>query len=284
MLADYHAYRKNSRIAEINGKAILLPCSSAQHAVPSISMTTACLIIIGNEILSGRTQDKNLAYLAERLNAVGVRLMEVRVIPDIADTIADTVNACRAKYTYIFTTGGIGPTHDDITAASIAQAFGVPLVRHPEAVRLLTESYAERGVELNEARLRMADVPQGATLIPNNATAAPGFKIDNVHVMAGVPRIMQAMLETVLPTLQGGASMHSVSIRTNLPEGTLADALASIQQQFTDVEIGSYPHFLEQGGYSTTLVSRSLSPARAAASTAAIEQLIHTLNGQILPQ
>lgn len=245
-------------------------------------MSTACLIIIGNEILSGRTHDKNLAYLAEKLNTVGVRLMEARVIPDIEATIVATVNECRATYTYLFTTGGIGPTHDDITAASIAKAFGVPLVRHPEAVRLLSESYAERGVELNAARLRMADVPEGATLIPNAATAAPGFKIGNVHVMAGVPRIMQSMLDTILPTLQGSATMHSVSFTTDLPEGTIADGLAAIQQQFPAVEIGSYPHFVPGGGYTTTLVSRALQEADAHAATDAIRRLITQLGGKLL--
>lgn len=245
-------------------------------------MSTACLIIIGNEILSGRTHDKNLPHIAEKLNDAGVRLMETRVIPDIEETIIATVNECRAKFTYIFTTGGIGPTHDDITAASIAKAFGVALIRHPEAVRLLTEAYAPRGIEMNEARLRMANVPEGATLIPNAATAAPGFKIGNVHVMAGVPRIMQAMLETVLPSLEGAAQMFSVSVKTNLPEGTIADGLADIQQAFSDVEIGSYPHFLEGGGYSTTLVSRAYDVTRAEAASAAITQLIVQLDGKLL--
>ena len=244
-------------------------------------MSTACLIIIGNEILSGRTQDKNLAYLADKLNGAGVRLMEARVIPDIEDTIVATVNECRAKYTYIFTTGGIGPTHDDITSPSIAKAFGVKLIRHPEAVRLLTESYAPRGVELNEARLRMADVPEGAELIRNDATAAPGIKMENVYVMAGVPRIMQSMLNTILPTLQGAAQMYSVSISTDLPEGTIADGLSAIQKDFSDVEIGSYPHFVD-GGYSTTLVSRAYEKPRAEAATNAIEQLIAQLGGKLL--
>jgi molybdenum cofactor synthesis domain-containing protein len=244
-------------------------------------MTTACLIIIGNEILSGRTQDKNLAYLAEKLNAAGVRLMETRVIPDIEETIVATVNECRKNFDYIFTTGGIGPTHDDITAASIAKAFGVKLHRHPQAEQLLRDSYATRDVPLNEARLRMADVPEGATLIPNSVTAAPGFKIGNVHVMAGVPKIMQAMLETVLPTLKGGATMYSASTATNLPEGTLADGLTALQKEFADVEIGSYPHFVE-GGYSTTLVCRSTSEVRSTEACLAIEKLIASLGGKLL--
>ena len=243
--------------------------------------TTACLIIIGNEILSGRTQDKNLAYIAEKLNGVGVRLMEVRVIPDIEDTIVATVNACRPQFDYIFTTGGIGPTHDDITAAAIARAFGVKLIRHPEAVRLLEESYATRDVPLNEARLKMADIPETGTLIRNLATAAPGFKIGNVHVMAGVPRIMQSMLEQILPELKGSARMVSASITTNLPEGTIAEGLTAIQQRFTEVEIGSYPQFVEGGGYSTTLVSRAYAQAQADAATDAIAELIRELGGEI---
>ncbi len=243
--------------------------------------TTACLIIIGNEILSGRTQDKNLAYIAEKLNHVGVRLMETRVIPDIEATIVATVNECRAKFDYIFTTGGIGPTHDDITAASIAKAFGVKLRRHPEAVRLLEASYATRDVPLNEARLRMADVPEGATLIRNLATAAPGFKIGNVHVMAGVPRIMQSMLDSILPELKGSGPMASVSLTTNLPEGTIADGLAAIQQQFPEVEIGSYPQFVEGGGYATTLVSRAYDMTQAEAANAAIAAMVRQLGGEI---
>lgn len=244
-------------------------------------MTQACLIIIGNEILSGRTQDKNLAYLAEKLNAVGVRLMEARVIPDIEQFIIDTVNYCRARYDYVFTTGGIGPTHDDITSACVAKAFGQKLIRHPEAERLLRESYATRDVPLNEARLRMADVPENATLIPNHVTAAPGFKVDNVYVMAGVPKIMQAMLDTVLPTLKGSSTMFSVNVNTDLAEGTIADELADIQKHFPTVEIGSYPHFVA-GGYYTTLVSRSMSQAEANEASLAIEKLIAKLGGKIL--
>jgi molybdenum cofactor synthesis domain-containing protein len=244
-------------------------------------MTTACLIIIGNEILSGRTQDKNLSYIAEKLNEVGIRVMETRVIPDIESTIIDTVNELRARFDYVFTTGGIGPKHDDITSASVAKAFGVKLIRHPEAVRLLEESYAGRDVVLNEARLRMADIPEGATLVLNSVTAAPGFNIGNVYVMAGVPKIMQAMLATVLPTLSGSSTMHSVSIKTNLPEGTIADGLTDIQNAFPDVEIGSYPHFVD-GGYSTTLVSRSMDAAQANAANEAIHQLILKLHGKLL--
>ena len=253
----------------------------ARYNIGMDTPVTACLIIIGNEILSGRTQDKNLAYLAEKLNSAGVRLLEARVIPDIEETIIATVNACRAAHHYVFTTGGIGPTHDDITSASVAKAFGVALIRHPEAVRLLEKEYAARDVPLNEARLRMADVPEGATLIPNAVTAAPGFKIGNVHVLAGVPRIMQAMLDTILPDLRGAGPMHALSVKTNLPEGTLADGLATIQAQFPEVEIGSYPQFLP-AGYTTTLVSRAYDASAAEQAHAAIQQLIGELDGKIV--
>ncbi|MEJ0010251.1 MAG: competence/damage-inducible protein A [Alphaproteobacteria bacterium] len=167
---------------------------------------TACLVIIGNEILSGRTQDRNLAHIAAELNEVGVRLVEARVIPDIEDTIVATVNEVRGKFDYVFTTGGIGPTHDDITAAAIAKAFGVKLVRDKAAEKLLTDLY--RGTDkLNEARLKMADVPEGSELIPNPVSTAPGFRVGNVYVMAGVPAIMQAMLKAVLPTLKGARKL-----------------------------------------------------------------------------
>lgn len=215
---------------------------------------TACLIIIGNEILSGRTQDKNLAFLAQGLNSVGISLREVRVIPDIESTIIDTVNSCRKQFSYVFTTGGIGPTHDDITTECIAKAFDVRLHRHPEAERLLRHHYTPE--QINESRLKMADVPQGAMLISNPVSAAPGFYLENVYVMAGVPRIMQAMFDSIKHTLVGGKPVLSLSITTNLPEGTLASDLTYISKTYPEVEIGSYPYF-KQGTLSTTLVLRS---------------------------
>lgn len=215
---------------------------------------TACLIIIGNEILSGRTQDKNLAWLATELNEIGVSLAHARVIPDVEEIIVHTVNECRKQYTYLFTTGGIGPTHDDITAASIAKAFGVPLVRDPEAERRLRNHYTPE--QINEARMKMADVPEGASLIDNPVSTAPGFQIENVFVMAGVPGIMQAMLDGLKGRLKGGAKMLSKTLHCNLPEGTYAAPLTELQSRYPNVDIGSYPHF-QMGKVSTSLVFRS---------------------------
>lgn len=240
---------------------------------------TACLIIIGNEILSGRTQDKNLAWLAERLNAQGIGLRETRVIPDVETTIIATVNECRAKFTYVFTTGGIGPTHDDITTACVAKAFGVAVHRHPEAERRLRAHYTND--QINEARLKMADVPMGATLIDNQVSAAPGFAMENVYVMAGVPRIMQAMFDAVKHTLAGGKPVQARSITTNLPEGTIAQGLTAIQTHYADVEIGSYPYF-KQGMLSTTLVMRGVDETTLEACETAVRALIADLKGEII--
>jgi len=241
---------------------------------------TAALIIIGNEILSGRTHDKNIPHIATKLNEAGVQLREVRVIPDVADTIVHTVNEMRAAYDYIFTTGGIGPTHDDITSENIARAFGVSLHRHPEAERILRAHYTAD--QINEARLKMADVPVGASLIANPVSAAPGFIMGNVHVMAGVPRIMQAMLDNVLPTLVGGASVLSVSVTTNLPEGTIADGLTALAQRYAQTDIGSYPTF-KQGELSTTLVIRSPDAALNDSVANELRALIASLGGQVIP-
>jgi molybdopterin-biosynthesis enzyme MoeA-like protein len=238
---------------------------------------TSSLLIIGNEILSGRTQDKNLAYLATELSAIGAPLREVRVIPDIESTIIETVLTLSRTNTYVFTTGGIGPTHDDITSASVAKAFGVPLVRHPEAEKALLAHYTPD--QVNEARMKMADVPQGASLIANPVSAAPGFIIQNVHVMAGVPRIMQAMFDNIRPLLKGGEAVLSESITTTLPEGTIAAGLTAISQQFPDTDIGSYPYF-RQGGFFTTLVVRSTNAARNLEAIGAIRELIHSLGGE----
>lgn len=241
---------------------------------------TAAMLIIGNEILSGRTQDLNLAYIAKRLNSVGVQVREARVVPDIEARIVETVNELRAKYDYVFTSGGIGPTHDDITAASIATAFGVKLHRHPEAVKLLEAAY--KGTDkLNEARLKMADVPEGASLVQNSVTAAPGFAIGNVFVMAGVPKICQAMVEAILPSLKGGLEMHSTSISTNLPEGHIAASLTDLQSRYADIEIGSYPHFVD-GGYRTTLVFRSPDVKRNEEAAGEMEIMIASMDGELI--
>lgn len=216
-------------------------------------MSTACVIIIGNEILSGRTQDTNLAWLAVELNKTGVRLTEARVVADNPDAIIKAVNECRAAYNYVFTTGGIGPTHDDITSLCIARAFGRPYVRNKEAEALLLQHYGAE--KLNAARLKMCDMPENATLIPNPVSVAPGFIVENVYVFAGVPRIMQAMFDHIRHTLKGGAPVLSETVSVFLTEGVIAAGLAHIQAQFPDVEIGSYP-FIRAGKLGTSLVAR----------------------------
>ncbi|MFN7901305.1 MAG: competence/damage-inducible protein A [Holosporales bacterium] len=214
---------------------------------------TAALIIIGNEILSGRTQDTNLAVLATALGQQGIELREVRVIPDDEAVIITTLNTLRAQMDHVFTSGGIGPTHDDITSASIAKAFGVPLRQHPDALRMLHEHYPPE--QLNAARLKMAEVPVGATLIENPVSKAPGFTLENVHVMAGVPRIFKAMLDFLMPRLPGGSPVLSETVSTTLAEGTIAATLTELQQAFPDVNIGSYPYF-RQGQMGVSVVFR----------------------------
>lgn len=231
---------------------------------------TACLIIIGNEILSGRTHDKNLPYIATKLNSIGVQLREVRVIPDVEATIIETLNAMREHFTYVFTTGGIGPTHDDITTACIAKAFGVAIIRHPEAERLLRAHYSEQ--DINDARLKMADVPEGATLVRNTVSSAPGFQIGNVYVMAGVPRIMQAMLDEICPTLQGGTPVSSHSFEVQAPEGNLARPLTEVQAQFSEVEIGIYP-LIKNGMLASSIVCRSADKNLLAACADAVRAM-----------
>ncbi|ACJ00753.1 competence/damage-inducible protein A [Rhodospirillum centenum] len=252
--------------------------SQAPAAADPASSPTAALLIIGNEILSGRTQDANLAHIARTLGGLGIPLREVRVVPDLEAEIVTAVNVLRTRYTYLFTTGGIGPTHDDITAASIARAFGVPVVRHPEAQARLERHYAGTGM-LSEARLRMADTPAGASLIDNPVSAAPGFQIGNVFVMAGVPVIMQAMLAGLVPRLVGGPPVLSKAVVCGVPEGTLADALRAIQADHPDVDIGSYPAF-RQGRVSTSLVLRGTDPARLEAATARVAAMVRALGDE----
>lgn len=213
----------------------------------------ACLIIIGNEILSGRTQDENIRFIASALVEIGVALAEVRIIPDITQTIVNTVKSCSEAFDYVFTTGGIGPTHDDITTASIAQAFNLPIIRNSEAEAILEKHYGKEN--LNAARLKMADIPQGARLIYNPVSAAPGFIIENVYVLAGVPSIMQAMFDNIKGELRGGAKILSKTISIYMTEGLLAEGLTAIQNQFPDVEIGSYP-FIKNHRLGTSLVCR----------------------------
>jgi len=245
------------------------------------SSITAALVLVGNELLSGRTQDINLNYVAKRLVDHGIALTEARVISDVAEVIQSTVNELRARHDYVFTTGGIGPTHDDITAENIAEAFGLELIVHPEAERLLRQYFEKRGVEANAARMRMARTPYGATLIDNPVSVAPGFKIENVYVMAGVPRIMQAMFENIVPTLRHGEIVESVSVICDLPEGQLAEPLEKIQDRFPAVDIGSYP-----GKTSDTirvnLVARCADQPTLELVEDALKQLVDSLGGNLL--
>ncbi|MFZ1429452.1 MAG: molybdopterin-binding protein [Geminicoccaceae bacterium] len=228
---------------------------------------TAALIIIGNEILSGRTQDANLAFLATELNETGIQLREVRVVPDAEADIVEAVNALRTRFDHVFTTGGIGPTHDDITSASIAKAFDLPYGRHPEAERRLLAYYPPEKV--NPARMKMAETPEGAELIDNPVSVAPGFTIGNVHVLPGVPSILQAMWAGLKPRLKGGAVVVSRSITVFCPEGEIAKPLGEIQARHPTVEIGSYP-FMRQDRFGTSLVLRSVDAAAIEAAAEAI--------------
>lgn len=239
---------------------------------------TAALLIIGNEILSGRTRDANLPYIAERLGEMGIRLAEARVVPDIDGEIIDALNALRTRYSYVFTTGGIGPTHDDITAESIAKAFGLPLIEHPQARKLLEDRYAAAGIELNEARLRMARTPDGASLIENPVSGAPGFQVENVFVMAGVPKIMQAMFESLRERLIGGPPLLSRTIACQLPEGQLAEGLTKIQSRHPGVDIGSYPSY-SSSGFGVAVVLRHTDPATLTAAGDEVVALVRTMGG-----
>lgn len=229
--------------------------------MPSDDVITAALLVIGDEILSGRTKDKNIGAIADHLTGIGIRLSEVRVVADDEAEIVNAVNALRARYTYVFTTGGIGPTHDDITADSIAKAFGVGIDVDPRARALMQAACDARGVELTPARLRMARLPNGAELVENAISVAPGFMIGNVVVMAGIPDIMRGMLESVTPRLKTGAPMLSVTIPLNCPESQIADLFADHQKRFPDVAMGSYPS-LRDGKPATDLVLRSVDEVR----------------------
>lgn len=233
---------------------------------------TAALIVIGDEILSGRTQDKNIAQVASWLNVQGIRLAEVRVVPDVQGAIVEAVNALRARNDYLFTTGGIGPTHDDITVDAIAAALGVPVVHHPDAVAVLTRHYAARG-GVTETRLRMARVPGGADLIPNRMSGAPGMRIGNVYIMAGVPHITAGMLDALTGTLEGGAPLLSSTIGCWVAESEIADLLRATEQAHDGVQIGSYP-FFRDGRVGCNFVIRSTQQvALDACATALIAEL-----------
>jgi len=239
---------------------------------------TAIAIIIGNEILSGRTRDANLCFLGTRCDQLGVLLIEARVIQDHEETIIKTVNYARENFDYVFTTGGIGPTHDDITAASIAKVFGVGLTRHPDAVNALNQYYPHG--KLTEARLKMADVPEGARLINNPVSGAPGIHMENVFVLPGVPVIMQVMFDGITDRLTGGMPVLTVSVRTNLTEGMLAKDLGVIQQNFENVSIGSYPYFKE-GKLGVNLVMRSINSESIREATEQVKAMIIELGGWI---
>jgi molybdenum cofactor synthesis domain-containing protein len=238
------------------------------------SVVTAAVLVIGDEILSGRTKDKNVGFLADCLTEIGIDLKEVRIVPDEELEIVAAVNALRGRYTYVFTTGGIGPTHDDITAESVAKAFGVAIDYHPRAVDIMRARVAQTGGVMNEARMRMTRVPIGATLVLNKISAAPGFWIGNVIVMAGIPSVMQAMFEYVVPQLKTGVKMLSDSIRANCREGDIGTELGAIAKKFPEVVIGSYP-FVDENNYANTnVVVRSRDPQRLVAAKAAVEAML----------
>ena len=245
------------------------------------TVVTAALLVIGDEILSGRTKDKNIGYTADFLTALGIDLKEVRVVSDEEDAIVAALNPLRAAYDYVFTTGGIGPTHDDITADGVAKAFGVTLDHHPEAVAILQERMAKIGGELNEARLRMARVPQGGELVRNKISGAPGFWIGNVIVMAGVPAIMQAMLDEVAPQLKTGAKLLSTTIRADAKEGDVGTELGAIAKAHPGALIGSYPFFDEKLGPNTNIVVRSRDPEQLKAVKEAVEDMLAAVRRQV---
>jgi molybdenum cofactor synthesis domain-containing protein len=252
------------------------PAQAAGAAEPQAQfvpvIVTAGLLVIGNEILSGRTKDKNIWHIAQVLTEIGIDLKEVRVVADEEPAIVAALNELRARYAYVFTTGGIGPTHDDITADSVAKAFGVPLDYDPRAVALLRERLG--GAALNAARMRMARIPRGGALIENRVSAAPGFWIDNVIVMAGVPAIMQAMLDEVTPKLRTGAKLIAETVRADLREGDIGSELAAVAAAHPDVMIGSYPFMDDLRRPNTNVVLRARDPEQLAAAKAAVERMV----------
>jgi molybdenum cofactor synthesis domain-containing protein len=236
---------------------------------------TAAMLVIGDEILSGRTRDSNLHFLAGELNRHGIDLREARIVADDHAGIVAAVNELRAAHTHVFTSGGIGPTHDDITAEAVAAAFGVPISVRDDARAILQAHYDRQGTELNEARLRMARIPDGATLIDNPVSAAPGFVLGNVHVLAGVPQVFEAMVASVIPTLTGGAPLLSQSLRIDRGEGDIAGPLSDLARRYPSLSIGSYP-FVKDGVYGATIVIRG---ADGAAVDAAMGELAHLFPG-----
>jgi len=242
---------------------------------------TAALVVIGDEILSGRTHDKNIAQVASWLGVQNIRLAEVRVVPDVTSAIVEAVNALRARNDYLFTTGGIGPTHDDITVDAVAEALGVPVVVNPEARAILEEYYEGRG-GLTEARLRMARVPNGAELIPNRYTGAPGIRMGNVFLMAGVPQITSGMLEALTGTLEGGAPLLSETLGCWVAESEVADLLRATEKAHEGCQIGSYP-FWREGRNGANFVIRSVDPAQLAACTRALSDCLEAMERPPVP-
>ena len=239
---------------------------------------TAGMLAIGDELLSGRTKDKNIGHLASMLTAAGIDLKEVRMVADDEPAIVEALNALRSRFTYVFTSGGIGPTHDDITADAVSAAFGLPCEHNADAMQLLAQSYAKRELEFTETRQRMARMPRGSELIENKVSVAPGFKIGNVHVMAGVPSVFEAMLDAVLPTLKGGAAMLSVAVPSPLPEGVIGGPLGKVQKEHPDTVIGSYPRFTAEGGHSVELVVRSRDALKMEAAADAVRLMLRELD------
>jgi molybdenum cofactor synthesis domain-containing protein len=250
----------------------------ADSSAPN-QLVTAALLVIGDEILSGRTKDKNIGYIAEYLTAVGIDLMEVRVVGDEESAIVDALNALRNSYTYVFTTGGIGPTHDDITADCVAKAFGVSIDVDPRALAIMQERLKATGTEMNEARMRMTRIPKGADLVVNKVSGAPGIWIGNVIVMAGVPSIMQAMLDEVAPKLKTGVRMLSETVRADAREGDIGTQLGEIAKANPEVAIGSYPFFDPQHGPNTNVVLRARDVQKLAVAKRAVEQMLERVRG-----
>lgn len=234
---------------------------------------TAAMVAIGDELLSGRTKDKNIGHLADVLTLAGIDLKEVRIVSDDQDAIVEAINTLRAKHRYVFTSGGIGPTHDDITADAVSAAFGVECHHDAEAMELLRTMYKNRGLDFTEARQRMARMPVGATHIPNAVSTAPGFIVDNVYVMAGVPQVFQAMLNALLPSLETGAKMLSRSVVSPFGEGDIGTLLGQVQKSHAETSIGSYPKFDGQS-FSTEIVVRARDEATLDAAVQAVQDML----------
>ncbi|RLQ88038.1 competence/damage-inducible protein A [Notoacmeibacter ruber] len=246
---------------------------------PTDKPPTAAMLVIGDEILSGRTKDRNAGHLAERLDPVGIALREIRVVPDETARIVDAVNALRRSYTYVFTSGGIGPTHDDITAAAIAEAVGQPLIEDDRAIAILEEYYHERNLPFTAARRRMTRMPEGSSLIQNRVSAAPGFVALNIYVMAGIPSVFSAMLDAVLPTLQLSEPLKIETVATGLGEGVFGEALAEIAERYPSMSIGSYPRH-DGTHYTAEIVIRGIDAGAVADARADIIAMLDELVGE----